>query len=71
MYKHYLKSFMEIITQYYELRAIIILHLRKVSQSLSRMSKATYCHSVTHLCHQFVIPWTVAHQTPLSVGFPR
>ena len=26
---------------------------------------------VTSRVGQFVTPWTVAHQTPLSLGFPR
>ena len=26
---------------------------------------------VTELCLAFVTPWTVAHQAPLSLGFPR
>ena len=30
------------------------------------------CYLVTELCLTlFVIPWTAAHQAPLSVGFPR
>ena len=30
------------------------------------------CHcSFTKLCLTFATPWTVAHQAPLSMGFPR
>ena len=29
------------------------------------------CCLVTQLCQLFVTPWTVAHQAPLSMGFPR
>ena len=34
------------------------------------MSSRIYMCSVTHSC-LFVIPWTVAHQAPLSMGVPR
>ena len=29
------------------------------------------CCSVAKLCLTLVTPWTVAHQAPLSLGFPR
>ena len=29
-----------------------------------------YCCLVTKSCLTLVIPWTVAHQAPLSMGFP-
>ena len=29
------------------------------------------CVLVTQLCQLFVTPWTVAHQAPLSMKFPR
>ena len=29
------------------------------------------CGLVAKLCLTLPIPWTVAHQTPLSIGFPR
>ena len=29
------------------------------------------CFLVTKSCLTFVTPWTVAHQAPLSMGFPR
>ena len=32
-------------------------------------SSVQFSHSV--MSDSFVIPWTVAHQTPLSMGFPR
>ena len=39
---------------------------------LARCSKACeYVCSVIHWCKHFATPWTVACQTPLSMGFPR
>ena len=34
-------------------------------------SHYTYCCLVAKSCLVFVTPWTAAHQSPLSVGFPR
>ena len=32
---------------------------------------AVICGLVAKSCPTLVIPWTVAHQVPLSMGFPR
>ena len=43
---------------------------KKKQQHISKVAAVVYC-LVTKLCPTFVIPWTVAHQAPLSMIFPR
>ena len=37
----------------------------------TRTPTETYCCLVAKSCLTLVIPWTVAHQDPLSMGFSR
>ena len=45
----------------------------QVHHVFSRQKVRVCCHCARtfSLCQLFVTPWTVAHQTPLSVGFSR
>ena len=42
-----------------------------VSETGSSLFKLSRCGLVAKLCPTLVTPWTVAHQSPLSMGFPR
>ena len=37
---------------------------------MSTVSNVIAVYSLSHI-QFFVIPWTIAHQAPLSMGFPR
>ena len=50
-----------------QLEIQISLHTPKLPQALD---KTMSCGLVAKLCH-FVTPWTAAHQSHLSMGFPR
>ena len=38
---------------------------------LLTMNKCCFCCLVSKSCPTIAAPWTVAHQAPLSMGFPR
>ena len=44
----------------------------RAAQLLKTETFTLYCHCLVAYCVQlFVSPWTVAHQAPLSMRFPR
>ena len=45
--------------------------LTSVPLTTRQMLMVTYQHHQTRDAMGFVTPWTVAHQAPLSMGFPR
>ena len=47
----------------------LCIHTDLLFISLTHLPLSLLSHSV--MSDSFVIPWTVAHQTPLSMGFPR
>ena len=42
-----------------------------LSFTLDQMNHESCCCRVAEACPTLATPWTVAHQAPLSTGFPR
>ena len=46
--------------------------LFNISEQTDEKKKRVFMHAQLHSCvGLFATPWTVTHQAPLSVGFPR